>query len=101
MRKFSALNEVFSRMKLTHKRPAYRIDSVPVAGEMTPVIEEKLLSLPFGTLLHFKKSLPAGVPAHPPVLLVAPLSGHFATGTTGAMCRCSTVPFRWTITSNT
>ena len=79
MRKFSAANEVFSRMKLTHKRPAYGIDSVSIAGELTPVVEETLLSLPFGTLLHFKKSLPAGVAAHPPVLLVAPLSGHFAT----------------------
>ena len=79
MRKLSAVNEVFSRMKLTHKRPAYRIDSVQAAGETAPVVEEKLLSLPFGTLLHFKKTLPAGMPAHPPVLLVAPLSGHFAT----------------------
>ena len=79
MRKLSAVNEVFSRMKLTHKRPAYRIDDVQFAGETTPVVEEKLLSLPFGTLLHFKKSLPDGVPAQPPVLLVAPLSGHFAT----------------------
>ena len=79
LRKISAANEVFSRMKLTHKRPPYRIDSVQVEGVTVPVVEESLLSLPFGTLLHFKKTLPSGTIAQPPVLLVAPLSGHFAT----------------------
>ena len=78
-RKLSAANEVFSRMKLTHKRPPYRIDSVMVEREVVAVVEEPLLSLPFGTLLHFKKTLPSGTIAQPPVLLVAPLSGHFAT----------------------
>jgi poly(3-hydroxybutyrate) depolymerase len=40
------------------------------------VTEEATLALPFGTLLHFRKE---GVTGQPPVLLVAPLSGHFAT----------------------
>jgi poly(3-hydroxybutyrate) depolymerase len=82
LRRVSAASEVFSRMKLTHKRPAYGIDSVLVAGEMVPVMEERVLTLPFGTLLHFKKPSLNGVngaPTQPPVLLVAPLSGHFAT----------------------
>ena len=78
-RKLSAANEVFSRMKLTHTRPPYCIDSVQVEGNAVPVVEESKLSLPFGTLLHFKKTLPSGTIAQPPVLLVAPLSGHFAT----------------------
>ena len=34
------------------------------------------MSTPFGTLLHFKKDIEQ---AQPRVLLVAPLSGHFAT----------------------
>ncbi len=79
MRKIAAANEVFSRMKLTHKRPAYRIDSVQVGEHTVAVTEESTLSLPFGTLLHFKRALPDGVGVQPPVLLVAPLSGHFAT----------------------
>ncbi len=42
--------------------------------------EEKVLGLPFGTLLRFRKEdAPADLPYQPPVLLVAPLSGHFAT----------------------
>ncbi len=76
VRKMSAASEVFSRMRLTHSRPPYRIDSVMVGEKEVPVVEEKKLSLPFGTLLRFHKE---GVKGHPPVLLVAPLSGHFAT----------------------
>ncbi len=41
-----------------------------------PVHEEEVFATPFGTLLRFAKE---GVPAQPRVLLVAPLSGHFAT----------------------
>jgi poly(3-hydroxybutyrate) depolymerase len=79
LRRVSAASEVFSRMKLTHKRPAYGIDSVQVANETVPVAEERVLTLPFGTLLHFKKPSLSSTDKQPPVLLVAPLSGHFAT----------------------
>lgn len=77
-RRMAAASEVISRMRLTHSRPAYGISSVMVDGETTPVEEEMVLALPFGSLLHFKKPVSGGR-HHPPVLLVAPLSGHFAT----------------------
>ena len=76
LRKMAAAGEVFSRMRLTHSRPPYCIDSVTVGEETFAVTEEKVLALPFGTLLRFHK---AAVSGQPPVLLVAPLSGHFAT----------------------
>lgn len=76
LRKISAACEVVSRMRLTHSRPAYGITSVAVGSDTWPVTEERTLRQPFGTLLHFKKQ---GVHSQPPVLLVAPLSGHFAT----------------------
>jgi poly(3-hydroxybutyrate) depolymerase len=79
LRKLSASMEVFSRMRLTHTRPPFGIASVQVGGRELAVTEEALLSLPFGTLLRFKKDCPSDLPAQPPVLLVAPLSGHFAT----------------------
>ncbi len=75
-RQFAARLEVFSRMRLTHTRPAYGITSVLVDGVETAVHEETALTAPFGTLLHFRKDTKA---VHPPVLLAAPLSGHFAT----------------------
>ena len=79
LRKIAAASEVMSRMRLTHSRPAYRIESITVGGQETPVEENVLLTMPFGTLLHFKKTRVLGQPHHHPVLLVAPLSGHFAT----------------------
>ena len=75
-RKMAAAFEVFSRLRLTHTRPAYGIDEVLVDGEPVAVHEEVTLVAPFGTLLHFRKDTKA---VHPPVLLAAPLSGHFAT----------------------
>jgi poly(3-hydroxybutyrate) depolymerase len=76
VRKVSAAMEVFSRLRLTHSRPDYAIDSVEADGRTVPVTEEKILTLPFGTLLRFRKE---GVAPQPKVMLVAPLSGHFAT----------------------
>lgn len=78
LRKMSAGMEVISRMRLTHSRPDYGIDSVTVDDEVYPIEEETVLSLPFGSLLHFRKTAALAEP-QPKVLLVAPLSGHFAT----------------------
>ncbi|CAM8663839.1 DepA Poly-beta-hydroxyalkanoate depolymerase [Comamonadaceae bacterium] len=78
LRKMSASMEVISRMRLTHSRPDYCIDSVTVDDEVYPIKEETVLSLPFGSLLHFRKTTALPEP-QPKVLLVAPLSGHFAT----------------------
>ncbi len=79
LRKVSAALEVFSRMRLTHSRPKYGIQTIAAGERIYNVSEEVVLRMPFGSLLHFKKDLDSAEPAHPPVLLVAPLSGHFAT----------------------
>ena len=76
-RRMASFYEVFSRMRLTHSRPAYGITSVLVDGEEVAVHEEPTLVAPFGTLLHFRKARRKA--AQPKVLLAAPLSGHFAT----------------------
>ena len=79
LRKLSASMEVFSRLRVTHSRPAYGISSVRVGERELPVTEETVLTMPFGTLLRFKKEEAPDRPHQPAVLLVAPLSGHFAT----------------------
>ncbi|AXK67455.1 polyhydroxyalkanoate depolymerase [Burkholderia sp. IDO3] len=61
---------------LTHSRPPFDIDWVDVDGVRTPVTEEVVKRTPFGSLLHFRKDTAV---AQPRVLLVAPMSGHFAT----------------------
>ncbi|MDD0811648.1 polyhydroxyalkanoate depolymerase [Curvibacter sp. RS43] len=79
LRQVAAASEVFSRLRLTHSRPPYAITEVLVDGQSVPVTEQAVLTLPFGTLLHFAKPRLPGQPALPVVLLAAPLSGHFAT----------------------
>ena len=71
-----ALCEMMSRATLTHRRPSFGITESKVGNRVVPVREEEVFATPFGTLLRFAKE---GVPAQPKVLLVAPLSGHFAT----------------------
>jgi poly(3-hydroxybutyrate) depolymerase len=75
-RNLTAAYELIARAGLSHDRPPFGIDSVMVGDEEVAVHEEAARVTPFGTLLHFKKAVDA---AQPRVLLVAPLSGHFAT----------------------
>ncbi|MGY4467718.1 poly(3-hydroxybutyrate) depolymerase [Bradyrhizobium sp. LB9.1b] len=74
--RLSAALELISRSTLTYHRPAYGIDSVMVGNREVGITEEVAYATPFGSLLHFKKD---GAPEQPPMLLVAPMSGHFAT----------------------
>jgi poly(3-hydroxybutyrate) depolymerase len=76
LRNLSAAYELISRAGLTHDRPAFGIDRITVGNREVAVSERAALTTPFGTLLHFKKDVDV---AQPRVLLVAPLSGHFAT----------------------
>ena len=74
--RLAAALELISRSSLTYARPAYGIDSVMVGNRELPVTEEVAYATPFGSLLHFKKE---DAPEQPRMLLVAPMSGHFAT----------------------
>ena len=75
-RHMAAACKVLELAEVTHKRPPWRIDQVLVNGDAVPVVEEAVLSTPFATLLRFAKP---GVAVQPKVLVVAPMSGHFAT----------------------
>ena len=63
LRKISAALDVFARMRLTHSRPAYGIKSIRVGEQDVPVVEEETLTLPFGTLLRFRKTGVTGQPS--------------------------------------
>ncbi len=67
---------LFAEAGLTHQRPSFRIDEVNLGNQVVAVTEEAADDTPFGTLLHFRKDSPV---VQPRVLLVAPMSGHFAT----------------------
>jgi polyhydroxyalkanoate depolymerase len=76
LRNLTAAYKLIAQAGLTHARPAYGIDTVRIGNRDVAVTEETLAATPFGTLLHFRKELEV---AQPRVLVVAPLSGHFAT----------------------
>jgi polyhydroxyalkanoate depolymerase len=81
LRSFWAGCQIVARSGMSHKRPAFDIQSVKAGNREVPVTEEALLRTPFATLLHFKKPPRDinGEAAQPKVLLIAPMSGHFAT----------------------
>src|SRR6202142_480979 len=75
-RGFAATCQMFAEGRLQHHRPAFGIDTGTIGNSKVPVTEEKVRVTPFATLLHFAKETPQ---PQPRVLLVAPMSGHFAT----------------------
>jgi poly(3-hydroxybutyrate) depolymerase len=75
-RRILAALEMTTRATLTHISPPFGIKSVKVENREALVTEEVALDLPFGNMLHFRKDIDA---PQPKVLIVAPLSGHFAT----------------------
>jgi poly(3-hydroxybutyrate) depolymerase len=76
MRYYNAALEVFGYSGTTDARPDFGIKSVAQDNELVAVTEETVYETPFGGLLHFKKDTER---KQPKVLVVAPLSGHFAT----------------------
>lgn len=76
LRRLAAASEAFSRWRVTHARPSFQIDQVASNGLTCGITEEAVMVTPFATLLHFKKDRAL---SQPPVLLVAPMSGHFST----------------------
>jgi polyhydroxyalkanoate depolymerase len=76
VRNLTAAYELIARAGLSHSRPAFGISQVTVGNRDVEVREDVAHVTPFATLLHFKKDIEV---EQPRVLLVAPLSGHFAT----------------------
>ena len=71
-----AASEIVPLTALSHTRRPFAIESVQVAGRSVAVHEEAVTGSGFGTLLHFAKTPHIDQPR---VVLLAPLSGHFAT----------------------
>ncbi len=76
VRSARAALQLTEETRLSHHRPAFGIDKVMVDGTEEQVQESIVDHTPFGSLLHFEKRTDL---VQPKVLVVAPLSGHFAT----------------------
>src|SRR5690242_6248144 len=76
----AAAAEVYERATRRYSKPDWEITSVLVGGERVPGRIQTVWERPFCNLLHFERELttPPRRP-QPKVLIVAPLSGHYAT----------------------
>ena len=77
--------DVFAHAAAPRGKPAFDIESVTVDGVEQPVTESIVLHRPFGNLLRF--SHPGLAADAPRMLIVAPMSGHFATLLRGTVAR--------------
>lgn len=72
--------EVFERVTRRYGRPEWMIDSTVVGGERVPIHINTVWERPFCRLLHFERAFErAPRRPQPKLLIVAPMSGHYAT----------------------
>jgi poly(3-hydroxybutyrate) depolymerase len=85
----AAACEMFFNATRRYGKPDFGIHETEVMGETVPVVEDVVLSRPFCDLVRFRRISPIVAARNDPkVLIVAPMSGHFATllrGTVEAM----------------
>ena len=68
--------EVFAHASAPRGKPAFGLDFTEIDGKQIAVTEEIVLQKPFGQLKHFVRE---GREGDPKLLIVAPMSGHYAT----------------------
>lgn len=79
-RAVSAALEMFINATRRYGKPEFGIEAVWVDGVETAIEEEVVWEAPFCRLLHFKRTSTAAEARNDPkVLMVAPMSGHYAT----------------------
>ena len=73
--------DVFAHATAHYSKPAFGITEVEIDGKVWPVIEATVVNRPFGDLKRFRLDGIEAVDKKPrqKLLIVAPMSGHFAT----------------------
>lgn len=75
-RTFGAAADMFEQMTRRYGRPEWAIETVDIGGKAVQVTVEPVIRRTYGHLVHFRRDTDA---KDPRLLIVAPLSGHFAT----------------------
>ncbi len=75
-RTLAANAEMVERLTRRFKKPSFGLDTTVIDGKTVNVTEETIAHKTFGNLIHFKRDCKRN---DPKLLLVAPLSGHYAT----------------------
>lgn len=86
-RTIAASTEMFERITRRYGKPHFNLDHTIIDGHDVAVTEEVVWQQPFCRVIRFRRDLPEDV-AQTKLLIVAPMSGHYATllrGTVAAM----------------
>ncbi|HWK15761.1 MAG TPA: polyhydroxyalkanoate depolymerase [Rhizobiaceae bacterium] len=78
-RSLAGMAELFERTTRRYGKPSFGLDEVKIDFRTVPVTEKIVWSRPFCDLIHFQRELPARRKPDPKLLIVAPMSGHYAT----------------------
>jgi poly(3-hydroxybutyrate) depolymerase len=79
-RSTAAAAELIERTTRRYAKPSFGIAATRIGGEDVSVSEEVVWQKPFCRLIHFRRALPEQqVKASSRILIVAPMSGHYAT----------------------
>ncbi len=87
-RSLVAAADLFETTTRRYGKPEFGLVETLVEGEPVPIAERSVWQDHFCTLLHFEKQWPDKAVEQPRVLIVAPMSGHYATllrGTAASM----------------
>jgi poly(3-hydroxybutyrate) depolymerase len=71
--------EMFERVTRRYGKPEWNLQPVVIGGERVAIHPQVVWERPFCKLVHFERALPDSQYPHPKVLMVAPMSGHYAT----------------------
>jgi poly(3-hydroxybutyrate) depolymerase len=69
--------DVFAHASAPHGKPEFKLPFTTIDGKQVPVAEKIEARKPFGQLVHFTR--PKAPKGQPKLLIVAPMSGHYAT----------------------
>ncbi|MEX0344509.1 MAG: polyhydroxyalkanoate depolymerase [Rhizobiaceae bacterium] len=75
----AAMAEMFERSTRRYAKPEFGLTETIVDGNTVPVVEKTVWSRPFCNLLHFERLLPPDREPDEKIVIVAPMSGHYAT----------------------
>jgi poly(3-hydroxybutyrate) depolymerase len=76
--------DVFAHASASRGKPDFGFTEVVVEGRTVPVTEEIIMRKPFGQLKRFRRK---GISGQPKLLIIAPMSGHYATLLRGTVAR--------------
>lgn len=71
--------EVFERSTRRYGKPEFGLPETVVDGQSVSIYERIVWRAPFCNLIHFERAVPKGRTPDPKVLIIAPMSGHYAT----------------------